>query len=174
MSTLLACAALVVAVFALVVAFGTATRLREVMAKGGVGAAAGKGAPLPQVSTEIDDFISPRLDGTAFTKADLAGGNHLVGFFAAGCSSCKDQLPAFLAAAADRQSGAAAVAVLSGPEDEVRDLAALFLGKVTVVTEPDLTFSRSAKVQGYPTFLVVADGKVTQASVRVDRLLAGV
>ena len=171
MSTLIAGAAFVVALFALVVAFGTATRLRDVMATGGVGAAGGQRAPLPQISTEIDDFVALRLDGTAFTRADLAGGNRLVGFFATGCSSCKEQLPAFLAAAAGRQHGAAApVAVLSGPEDDVRDLAQLFSGDVTVVTEPDLTFSRSAKVQGYPTFVVAADGKVTEAATRVDRL----
>jgi len=175
MSTLIACAALVVAVFALAVAFGTANRLRDAMAKGGVGASAVPGPPVPQISTEIDDFVAQRLDGTAFTNADLEGGNRLVGFFAAGCTSCKDQLPAFLAAGAGRKRGTPTpVAVLSGLEEGVRDLAELFPEDVTVITEPDLAFSRSAKIQGYPTFVVVADGKVTEAAVRVDRLPVGV
>ncbi|GLY93926.1 TlpA disulfide reductase family protein [Actinoplanes sp. NBRC 103695] len=175
MSTLIACAALLVALFALVVALGTATRLRDAVAKGSVGAAASTRAPLPRMSMEIGDFVAPRLDGTAFTKADLAGGNRLVGFFATGCPSCKDQLPAFLAAAAGRQHGTAApVAVLSGPEDDTRDLAELFTEDITVVTESDLAFSRGAKVEGYPTFVLVADGKVTGAATRVDRLPVGV
>jgi thiol-disulfide isomerase/thioredoxin len=173
MSVLIACAALVVALLAFVVALGAANRLRDAMENGGI-AAAGHRAPLPPVLTEIEDFVTPRLDGTAFTKADLAGDNRLVGFFATGCPSCKDQLPAFLAAAGRQRGAATPVAVLSGSEGDTRELAQIFPKDVTVVTESDLAFSRSAKVDGYPTFIVVTDGKVTGSATRVDRLPAGV
>jgi thiol-disulfide isomerase/thioredoxin len=173
MAIVLAAAALIVALIAVAVALAGAARLRAAMAEGTLGAAGSARAPLPEVNLEITDFTARRSDGGSFTNADIAADGQLIGFFASNCSSCKHELPHFLTAVERlAHDGPRPVAVLSGMDEELAEMAELFPARVSVVLEPDLAFSRSAGVQAYPTFLVADHGKVKTSAVRVDRLFA--
>jgi thiol-disulfide isomerase/thioredoxin len=173
MAIVLASAALIVALVAVAVALASAARLRAATMEGTLGAASSARAPLPELNLEITDFTARRVDGGSFSNADLAADGQLIGFFASNCSSCKHELPHFLAAV-ERipHDGPRPVAVLSGIDEEVAEMAELFPGQVSVVVEPDLAFSRSAGVEAYPTFLVADHGKVKTSAVRMDRLFA--
>ena len=173
MAIVLAAAAVIVALVAVAVALAGAARLQAAMAGGTLGAAPTSRAPLPELNSEIADFTARRSGGGSFSNADLAADGQLIGFFASNCSSCKHELPHFLAAA-ERipHDGPRPVAVLSGIDEEVAELAEMFPAGVSVVLEPDLAFSRSAGVEAYPTFLVADHGTVRSSAVRMDRLLA--
>jgi thiol-disulfide isomerase/thioredoxin len=173
MTVALAVLALVVALLALTVALAAAARLREATTRGTLGLPVRSRAPLPELNQEFEAFVAQRTDGSSFDNTDIAVDDQLIGFFSVGCSTCKDELPHFLAVAdeisADRPRP---VAVLSGHEDGIDELAEQFPAGVTVVVEPDAAFSHSAGVRAYPTFIVADHGRVKTAAVRVDRLFA--
>lgn len=173
MAIVLAAAALIVALVALTVAVASAARLRAATTQGTLGTASSHRAPLPEHNLQITEFTARRSDGGSFGNADLAADGQLIGFFASNCSSCKHELPHFLAAV-ERipHGGPRPVAALSGVDEEVAEMAQLFPARVSVVFEPDLAFSRSAGVEAYPTFLVADHGRVKTSAVRMDRLFA--
>jgi thiol-disulfide isomerase/thioredoxin len=173
MGIVLAAAALIVALVALAVALASAARLRAVTTQGTLDNPVTSRAPLPEHNTQIADFVAQRSDGGIFSNADISADGQLIGFFTSGCSACKAEIPPFLAAAEQAPHDAPRpVAVLSGDDDNVREMVKLFPAQVSVVIEPDLAFSHSAGVDAYPTFLVADHGRVKTAAVRVDRLFA--
>lgn len=174
MGIVLAAAALIVALVALAVAVASAARLRAVTTQGTLGTTSTTYAPLPEHNAEIADFTAQLRDGGSFSRADLAGEGQLIGFFTTNCQSCKAELPYFLTAAEQIPSGGPTpVAVLSGGDDEVVEMATLFPAEVSVVIEPpDFAVSHGAGIRAYPTFLVADHGRVRTAAVRMDRLFA--
>jgi thiol-disulfide isomerase/thioredoxin len=143
----------------LLLTFALIRRVRELQENGAKAPAMDDG--VPGVGMRIGDFTTELLDGRTFATADLAGGDTLVGFFAAGCGPCKpvvadlvenppaERFVAFVDAG-DGEEGAALIAKL----EAVAEVAAM---------PWDSPVAGAFAHQGFPTLVRVSDGVVADA-----------
>lgn len=112
----------------------------------------------------VDSFSATSLTGEPATLDDLVEPT-LVGFFAANCPTCEEQLPAFLTYAATFPGGKQRIlAVITTEAGGVRYRSALSEVAAKVVVEPELgPVQQAFGVNGYPAFVVVIDGVVAQS-----------
>jgi thiol-disulfide isomerase/thioredoxin len=120
----------------------------------------------------VPEFTARTTVGGAVSRSTVSGG--VIAFFSPGCGACEEQLPRFtdlarrLAGDEDRP----VLAVLHGTEQETQEhLAALSPVAEVVVEETNGSVGTAFAVTGYPAFaLIDTDGKITAASVAVNRL----
>lgn len=166
-------------VFGLLMIFGLVRRLKEHTAiledllrargKGG-GAPAGTvlgAAPAP--GTAIGPFATTAVDGTVMST-DSMPDRYVAVFLAADCESCRKAVPTVINWAA-RQDRTATLVVIDGQIVDSADLVAKLSPVAMVVVEVDGTAVADAfGLSAFPAFCVVADGKVTLASMDVQQL----
>ncbi len=143
----------------LLLTFALIRRVRELQENGAKAPAKDDG--IPEVGMRIGDFSAELLDGRTFATADLADGDTLVGFFAAGCAPCKpvvadlvanppaERFVAFVDAG-DGEESAALIAEL----EPVAEVAAM---------RWDSPVAGAFAQQGFPTLVRVSDGVVVDA-----------
>ncbi|WP_354645354.1 hypothetical protein [Kitasatospora camelliae] len=141
----------------LLLTFAVVRRLRAVEE-------AGPPAPRrPPVGTRVADFTAPAVSGRTVTRADLLGGERVVGFLQVGCGPCADLI--------DTLAGHPALAALPGyffvsgdPSDPLaREMAGKLgvLGEVALVGDGLDVPAAFGGVEAFPTLLVVRDALVT-------------
>jgi cytochrome c biogenesis protein CcmG, thiol:disulfide interchange protein DsbE len=122
-------------------------------------AAVGGGAPIrragTQVGTPAPNFQLPKVDGGTVSLADLRGKPAVIVFWAAWCSSCKEEAPRINALASEY--GRKGVRVLG---INVKDSAAgavvgvkEFGIRYPVARDPDASVARAYNVRGTPTVI---------------------
>src|SRR5215813_9518261 len=98
-----------------------------------------------QVGNPAPDFQLPNMDGATISLADLRGNPAVIVFWAAWCSSCKEEAPRINALAAEyagkgvRVLGINVKDSLAGAEGGVRE----FGIKYPVVRDPDASVARA-------------------------------
>ncbi|GIJ49322.1 hypothetical protein Val02_62080 [Virgisporangium aliadipatigenens] len=118
----------------------------------------------------VGEYAATTVDGRAVSRADLAGGTTVVGFFSTTCPACEKRLPEFV----DEVRGAGrvlAVVVGSGAaaEDMCRRLSEV-AGTVVCETDEDGPLARAFAVTAYPAFaLVDGDGMVLSGGPTLPR-----
>lgn len=164
----------------LVLTVGVVRRQREVIRRLRehhellVGRSAGPGTPpslMLAPGRSVDDFEATTVDGAPLSRDRLAG-RTLVGFFSAHCSSCREQLPSFLARAGRIPGGRAqALAVVVGPAEKTADMAARLATVARVVSEVEHgPVGAAFEVEGFPAFALLDGDLVTASAVSVDQL----
>lgn len=124
----------------------------------------------------IPDFAATTLTGQQVTLASLTGARSLVGFFAAGCRPCHEQLPEF-AEHARRFAGAEHVlAVVAGPGDDASmgTFASTLAGIAAVASEPlqGGSAQKAFSVPGFPSYYVLDEQGLVESSAPAAALLA--
>ncbi|MBB4912810.1 cytochrome P450 [Actinophytocola algeriensis] len=117
---------------------------------------------LPTAGTPVGPFSLERLDGSRLDTEDLATGDVLVGFFAAGCSPCT----AVVADLLDDPPAERFVALVdSGAAEPTTDLATRLSSVAEVAVVPwESTVSAAFGQEGFPALLRVRDGVIVEAS----------
>ncbi|GAA2707935.1 hypothetical protein ACFY2R_20445 [Micromonospora olivasterospora] len=142
----------------LLLTFGVIRRLREQSRAATGGASAMSASPV----------MSPPGTSVGHPGVDLSE-ETLVGFFAPGCDACDRQLPEFLA---DARSRDRVVAVVSGGDDEGREVAGRLRAVAEVVVEDrvDGAMQRGFGVKGFPAYCLVRDGVIVAVAPRAADL----
>ncbi|PRY41532.1 TlpA family protein disulfide reductase [Umezawaea tangerina] len=161
----------------LLLTFGVVRRLREhtatledLLNRGGAApmgpAIAGD---LPAAGKEVGPFAATTVDGAPVSR-ELLPANHVAVFLTSDCPSCKDQVPALRSWAA-AQDRARTVVVVDGRLADPAELVAALSPVATVVVESvDIPVTEAYGVHAFPSFAVVADGRVTYSSLDFFRL----
>ncbi|MEO6088187.1 MAG: hypothetical protein ABIQ18_34245 [Umezawaea sp.] len=146
------------------------TTLEDLLSRGGAApmgpAIAGD---LPSVGKEVGSVTATAVDGAPISL-DLLPADHVAVFLTADCPSCKDQLPA-LTSWASAQDRSRTVVVVDGRLADPAELVAALSPVATVVVESvDIPVTEAYGVHAFPSFAVVADGKVSYSSLDFFRL----
>lgn len=117
---------------------------------------------LPAPGTPVGPFSLERLGGGAFGTEDLATGDVLVGFFAAGCSPCTTVVADLL----DDPPAERFVALVdSGEPEPTAALATRLAAIAEVAVVPwDSTVPAAFGQEGFPALLRVRDGVIVEAA----------
>lgn len=159
----------------LLLTFGVVRRLREHttalegLHRGGAPVGPPIAGDLPALGKEVGPFTATTVDGTPLSR-DLLPANHVAVFLTADCPSCKDQLPGLTswAAAQDRSR---TVVVIDGRLADPAELVAALSPVATVVVESTaIPVTDAYGVHVFPSFAVIADGRVTYSSLDFFRL----
>jgi len=167
--------AVVVALLAVVTALnlfillGVVRRLREMSASA---AAAPVDDGLPEPGTAVGGFIATTPDGGTVTEADLATGRSLVVLLTPTCAPCRDTADR-LVAQRDRLPANTFVLVdAEGDEPELAPFLEKLAGVRTVaVLAPGTSSHLTFGTEGFPTSLVIEDGRLSFASFRLGDAL---
>lgn len=117
---------------------------------------------LPAAGTPVGPFSLERLGGGRLGTEDLATGEVLVGFFAAGCSPCTAVVADLLD---DPPTGRFVALVDSGEQEPTEDLATRLAAIAEVAVVPwDSTVSAAFGQEGFPALLRVRDGVIVEAA----------
>jgi peroxiredoxin len=165
---LLSVAVVVLAVLCLldlVLTLGVVRRLRDhntrLQALQGV---APDGFALPRPGDGVSPFSAVALSGETVTNDDLAEPT-LVAFFTPDCPSCEEKLPGFLDYTRDFASGKARVLGVVASESGGSHYRTALSEVATVVSERERgALQKAFNVTAFPSFLVVVDGMVAQAT----------
>jgi thiol-disulfide isomerase/thioredoxin len=149
----------------LLLSVGIIRRLRSDEAARAEAAALQGGVMLP-AGAEVRTFTTTTTDGEPVSRADLAGGADLVGFFSVRCGPCRTLLPRFAEAASTWTGGRAHVlAVVVDGEGGAGDFVERLLPVARVVVEAERGPVASAfGVRGFPAYCVVDGGGTVRAS----------
>jgi thiol-disulfide isomerase/thioredoxin len=171
--TVLSVAVAVLAVLVLldlVLTLGVVRRLRDHSTR--IGVLQGiqpEEASLPDAGAEIAPFTVVTASGT-LTNDDLAEPT-LVGFFTPDCPSCEEKLPTFLSYAHEFPGGKARVIGVVASESGGVSYRNALSEVATVATERERgDMQKAFGVQAFPTFLVIVDGQIVQATHHVTDL----
>lgn len=117
---------------------------------------------LPATGTPVGPFSIDRLDGGTLGTEDLATGDVLVGFFAAGCSPCT----AVVADLLDDPPTERFVALVdSGEPEPTTELATRLSAIAEVAVVPwESTAPAAFGQEGFPALLRVRDGVIVEAA----------
>ncbi|MFI7673154.1 TlpA family protein disulfide reductase [Actinophytocola sp. NPDC049390] len=142
----------------LLLTFALIRRVRDLQNRTGVPHDDG----LPAPGTPVGPFSLERLDGSTLDTGDLATGDVLVGFFAAGCSPCTAVVTDLL----DDPPAERFVALVdSGETEPTTDLATRLSAIAEVAVVPwESTVSAAFGQEGFPTLLRVRDGVIVEAA----------
>ena len=117
---------------------------------------------LPATGTPVGPFSLERLGGGRLDTEDLATGDVLVGFFAAGCSPCTTVVADLLD---DPPTERFVALVDSGEQEPTEELAARLAAIAEVAVVPwDSTVSTAFGQEGFPALLRVRDGVIVEAA----------
>lgn len=151
----------------LLLTFALIRRVRELQENGATGPV--RDETLPRPGFRIGNFTAELADGRSFATSDLAEGDTLVGFFAAGCSPCKPVV-------ADLVANPPAERFVAFVETDDGDLGAELMAKLAGVAEvatleQDSAVAGAFAQEGFPTLVrvtngVVADSGHTRAQLR--------
>jgi peroxiredoxin len=137
-----------------------------------------------QVGNPAPDFQLPNMDGATISLADLRGNPAVIVFWAAWCSSCKEEAPRINALAAEyagkgvRVLGINVRDSLAGAEGGVKE----FGIRYPVARDADASVARAYNVRGTPTIIFLdrkgvvryfANELPNDYARRLDDLLAG-
>jgi peroxiredoxin len=116
--------------------------------------------------TRAPDFTATLLSGDTRVLADLTGARSVIAFLSPRCAPCRVELPEFAEFARGMPGGAAQVlAVLTGDEQEFGEFIEALSGVASVTVEPRRgPVARAFSVAGYPTFCLIDEHGVVQAS----------
>lgn len=160
MIVLIAAVVLLAAVTAghLLLTFALIRRVRELQNQAATGP---RDTGLPEIGTPVGRFSVQPLDGGRLDTEDLATGDTLVGFFAAGCAPCETVVADLL----ETPPAERFVAFVDESEAEpTRELATRLRGIAEVAVVPwDSALPAAFKQEGFPTLLRVRDGVVVAA-----------
>ena len=118
---------------------------------------------LPAAGTPVGPFSIERVGGGSLGTEDLATGDVLVGFFAAGCTPCT----AVVADLLDDPPAERFVAFVdSGEAEPTEDLATRLsaIAEVVAVVPWDSTVPAAFGQEGFPALLRVRDGVIVEAA----------
>lgn len=149
-----------------------ATRLARLERRGTVDDDATAAGRLPASGTPVGPFSATTVDGEPVSSVGLA--DHTVAvFLAPECADCRKKVPELASWAAGHERGRTLVVIDGRGKDPVDMVRALAPVAMVVVIE---TFEPSAieafGVNAFPSFCVVADGRVIDASLDFSRLPA--
>jgi peroxiredoxin len=108
-----------------------------------------------QVGNPAPDFQLPRIGGATVSLADMRGKPAVIVFWAAWCSSCKEETPRINALAAEYEGkGVRVLGInvkdsLAGAEAGVKE----FGIRYPVARDPDASVARAYRVRGTPTVI---------------------
>jgi len=137
-----------------------------------------------QVGNPAPEFQLPKIDGATVSLADLRGKPAVIVFWAAWCSSCKEEAPRINALAAEYQGkGVRVLGInvkdsLAGAKGGVKEFGIMF----PVARDADARVARSFNVRGTPTIIFLdregvvryfANELPNDYARRLDDLLAG-
>lgn len=165
-----------VGVLNLLLMFGVIRRLKEydqVIAKLPQGAMHSPPAESMRApGSEVDEFTAVSTDDVAVSKESLAG-ETMVGFFSVSCAPCIENAPKFAARAAGVPGGkdnVLAILVADGDDDPSELVGVLGAGARVVVEDYDGPVAAAFGVTAFPTYAVVAAGKITASAIDVSML----
>ncbi len=124
---------------------------------------------LPDPGTPIPEFATEATDGTAVTKADLAGPNRRVfALLTTDCSSCHDQVPALR----DLDAVERPIVLVIGPAEERAGMVGSLADRAVVIEEPDDgPIAELFEIHEFPAVLAVSDGVVRMAGHGLSEVL---
>jgi hypothetical protein len=161
----------IVCVLNLLLLFGVIRRLKEhdqAIAKIPLGTTASAPADSMRApGSEVDEFTAVSTDDLPVTKEALTG-ETLVGFFSVSCPPCVEGAPKFAAHAAGVPGGkdsVLTVVVADGDEDPAQMVATLSDGARVVVEGYEGPMATAFGVTAFPTYAVVASGKITATAL---------
>lgn len=166
----------IIGVLNLLLMFGVIRRLKEydqAIAKIPYGAM--QSAPADSMrapGSEIDEFTAVSTDGVPVTKEAL-NAETLVGFFSVGCAPCIESAPKFAAHAAGVPGGKDSVltiVVADGDDDPSELVGILGDGARVVVEGYDGPIATAFGVTAFPTYGVVAAGRITATALEFTTL----
>jgi thiol-disulfide isomerase/thioredoxin len=155
----------VVALLNLTLTFAVIRRLREQAAR-----PAGDRGPgvLPEplaalIGRDLPDFTAVTTAGQTFSRDDVVGRPHLLGFFSVTCAPCKDQAPLFAEEAGDHS-----VAVVTGDGDGVQDLLNLLPGTVVITGAEANALAAGLGVRAFPSIVRTDErGRIVEAMLSI-------
>jgi hypothetical protein len=166
----------IVGVLNLLLLFGVIRRLKEhdqAIAKLPQGALHGPPADSMRApGSEVDEFTAVSTDDVVVSKESLAG-ETMVGFFSASCAPCIENAPTFAARAAGVPGGkdsVLAIVVADGEDDPSGLVGVLGAGARVVVEDYDGPIAAAFGVTAFPTYAVVASGKITASAIDMSML----
>jgi len=149
----------------LVLQFAIIRRQREIEER-----LAGRDLNFPQVGKRIGPFAVDTVNGDTVTHADLAGRTRTVAVLEPGCAPCQRL-------SQELRAGHAVVdplilVVASPDRHEGRELADSLkrVGDVAMVAPDSATLDAVGGITGFPTLLLVEDGRVEAAAYRLANL----
>lgn len=166
----------IVGVLNLLLLFGVIRRLKEhdeSIAKIPYGALQSPPADSMRApGSEVDEFTAVSTDNVAVGKESLTT-ETLVGFFSASCAPCIENAPKFAARAAGVPGGkdsVLAIVVAEGDDDPSEMVGVLGAGARVVVEDYAGPIAAAFGVTAFPTYAVVAAGKITASAIDVSML----
>jgi len=159
----------IVTVLNLLLLFGVIRRLKEhdqAIARIPFGADA-PAASMLAPGSEVGEFIAVSTDGVQVTKTALTGAT-MVGFFSVSCAPCVENAPKFAEHAAGLPGGkdsVLAIVVADGDDDPFEMVDILSNGVRVVVEGYDGPMATAFGVTAFPTYAVVASGRVTTTAL---------
>ncbi len=133
------------------------------------------GAPADSMrapGSEVDEFTAVSTDDVPVTKEALAG-ETVVGFFSVSCAPCVENAPKFAEHAAGVPGGkdsVLAIVVADGDDDPSEMVGILSDGARVVVEGYDGPMATAFGVTAFPTYAVVASGKITATALEFTTL----
>jgi hypothetical protein len=122
--------------------------------------------------SEVDEFTAVSTDDVAVTKEALTA-ETLVGFFSVSCAPCIESAPKFAAHAAGVPGGKDSVLtiVVADGDDDPSELVSILSDGARVVVEGyGGPIATAFGVTAFPTYAVVAAGKITATAIEVSTL----
>ncbi|MBB4905958.1 TlpA family protein disulfide reductase [Actinophytocola algeriensis] len=122
--------------------------------------------------SEVDEFTAVSTDGVPVTRDALAE-ETMVGFFSVSCAPCAENAPKFAAHAAGVPGGkdsVLAVVVADGDDDPSEMVRTLSDGARVVVEGYDGPVATAFGVTAFPTYAVVASGRITATALQFTTL----
>lgn len=159
----------IVTVLNLLLLFGVIRRLKDhdqAIARIPFGAGA-PAASMRAPGSEVDEFTAVSTDGVPVTKEALTG-ETMVGFFSVSCAPCVENAPKFAEHAAGVPGGkdsVLAIVVADGDDDPSEMVGILGDAARVVVEGYDGPMATAFGVTAFPTYAVVASGKVTTTAL---------
>jgi thiol-disulfide isomerase/thioredoxin len=110
----------------------------------------------------VGEYVATTADGRTVSRADLAGGPTVVGFFSTSCPACERRIPDFVEYARSGPARVLAVVVGSGDlADDMSDRLSGVPGVVVREADEEGPIVRAFAVTAFPSFAVVdGDGAV--------------
>lgn len=128
------------------------------------------GFALPRPGDGISQFSAVAVSGETVTNDDLAEPT-LIAFFTPDCPSCEEKLPGFLDYSREFAGGRTRVFGVVASESGGLHYRTALSEVATVVSERERgTLQKAFNVTAFPSFLVVVDGTVAQATFDIADL----